>query len=188
MKLTRKQLQVNTIVNLPSSKSESNRVLIIRALAKSNIPIDNLSDAEDTLVLEKALNSLSDTNEINIGHAGTTMRFLTAFLSLQNEREFLLLGSKRMEQRPIEILVSALSKIGADISYQKVGGFPPLIIKGKQLKGGNVEIDSSVSSQYISALLMLAPLLEKGLNLSLKGKVVSSPYLEMTIDLMRYLR
>ena len=186
MKIFRKNRQLETTVNLPSSKSESNRVLIIRALAKSNIPIGNLSEAEDTLVLEKALKSLANTTEINIGHAGTAMRFLTAFLSLQNGKTFLLYGSKRMEQRPIEILVTALNQIGANICYEKKGGYPPLNIKGKQIKGGSVAIDSSVSSQYISALLMLAPLLENGLNLSLKGEIVSSPYLEMTIDLMRY--
>ena len=185
MKIIRKQQRVEANVNLPSSKSESNRVLIIRALAKSKKAIENLSEAEDTLVLDKALNTFSVSNQINIGHAGTAMRFLTAFLSLQNSKEYLLLGSKRMEQRPIEILVTALTKLGANIGYQKEKGFPPLIIKGKPLKGGTLEIDSSVSSQYISALLMIAPLLENGLTISLQGKTVSSPYLEMTIDLMR---
>ena len=186
MNIDLKHNVINATVNLPSSKSESNRVLIIRALAQSCEVITNLSEAEDTVVLEKALDSLSDSKVVNIGHAGTAMRFLTAYLSLQTSGTFLLSGSKRMEQRPIGILVSALKKVGADIVYQKKEGFPPLAIKGRQLKGGVIEIDSSVSSQYISALLLISPLLEDGLIIRLKGEVVSSPYLEMTIRLMRY--
>ncbi len=186
MKISLKQTSVYTTVNLPSSKSESNRVLIIRALAQSNLDVSNLSEAEDTKVLEKILNNIADSYEINVGHAGTAMRFLTAYLSMQGKREFLLSGSKRMEQRPIKILVEALNKIGADILCQKKEGFPPLLIKGQKLKGGHLSIDSSVSSQYISALLLIAPILENGLELELKENIVSSPYLKMTIDLMRY--
>lgn len=166
---------------LPGSKSVANRALIIHALAYSPYPIENLSDSDDTLVIEKVFNS--NTNYFDIGHAGTAMRFLTAFLS-QIVGEWTLTGSDRMKQRPIGILVDALNKLGARIEYLESEGFPPLKIYGSHLKGCVLELDGSVSSQYISALLMIAPTIEGGLTLRLKNKITSRPYIEMTLRLM----
>ena len=169
-------------VPLPSSKSISNRVLIINALSYSPWSVKNLSDSDDTRVLETALNS--NNNVFDIGHAGTAMRFLTAFLA-KIAGEWVITGSERMKQRPIKILVDALRKMGANIDYQENEGFPPLRILGSHLKGGIVELDGSISSQYISALLMIAPTLEGGLTLRLKNRVTSRSYIEMTLKLMK---
>ena len=166
---------------LPGSKSVANRALIIHALSYSPYPIENLSDSDDTRVMEQVFNS--NTNYFDIGHAGTAMRFLTAFLS-QIVGEWTLTGSDRMKQRPIGILVDALHKLGARIEYLENEGFPPLKIYGSHLKGCVLELDGSVSSQYISALLMIAPTLEGGLTLRLKNKITSRPYIEMTLKLM----
>lgn len=166
---------------LPSSKSIANRALIIHALSYSPYPIDNLSESDDTRVLEQVLNS--NTNHFDIGHAGTAMRFLTAFLS-QIVGEWTITGSDRMKQRPIGILVEALVKLGARIEYMENEGFPPLKIYGSHLKSCILELDGSVSSQYISALLMIAPTVEGGLTLRLKNKITSRPYIEMTLKLM----
>jgi len=166
---------------LPGSKSVANRALIIHALSYSPYPIENLSDSDDTRVMEQVFNS--NTNHFDIGHAGTAMRFLTAFLS-QVIGEWTLTGSDRMKQRPIGILVDALNKLGAKIEYIENEGFPPLKIFGSHLKGCVLELDGSVSSQYISALLMIAPTLEGGLTLRLKNKIMSKPYIEMTLKLM----
>jgi len=166
---------------LPGSKSVANRALIIHALSYSPYPIENLSDSDDTRVMEQVFNS--NTNHFDIGHAGTAMRFLTAFLS-QVVGEWTLTGSDRMKQRPIGILVDALNKLGARIEYLENDGFPPLKIFGSHLKGCVLELDGSVSSQYISALLMIAPTLEGGLTLRLKNKIMSRPYIQMTLKLM----
>ena len=166
---------------LPGSKSVANRALIIHALSYSPYPIENLSDSDDTRVMEQVFNS--NTNHFDIGHAGTAMRFLTAFLS-QVIGEWTLTGSDRMKQRPIGILVDALNKLGAKIEYIENEGFPPLKIFGSHLKGCVLDLDGSVSSQYISALLMIAPTLEGGLTLRLKNKIMSKPYIEMTLKLM----
>ena len=166
---------------LPGSKSVANRALIIHALSDSPYPIENLSDSDDTRVMEQVFNS--NTNHFDIGHAGTAMRFLTAFLS-QIVGEWTLTGSDRMKQRPIGILVDALNKLGARIEYIENEGFPPLKIYGSHLKGCVLELDGSVSSQYISALLMIAPTIEDGLTLRLKNKITSRPYIEMTLKLM----
>lgn len=166
---------------LPSSKSIANRALIIHALSYSPYPIENLSESDDTRVLEQVLNS--NTNHFDIGHAGTAMRFLTAFLS-QIVGEWTITGSDRMKQRPIGILVDALVKLGARIEYMENEGFPPLKIYGSHLKSCILELDGSVSSQYISALLMIAPTVEGGLTLRLKNKITSRPYIEMTLKLM----
>jgi 3-phosphoshikimate 1-carboxyvinyltransferase len=139
-------------IKLPSSKSISNRILIINALSYSPYEIGNLSDSDDTKVLDAVLNS--NTNIFDIGHAGTAMRFLTAFLS-KVMGEWILTGSERMKQRPIGILVDALRKLGALIEYTENEGFPPLKITGTALKGGTLELDGSISSQYISALPMI---------------------------------
>jgi len=166
---------------LPGSKSVANRALIIHALSYSPYPIENLSESDDTRVMEQVFNS--NTNVFDIGHAGTAMRFLTAFLA-QIVGEWTITGSERMKQRPIGILVDALNKLGARIEYLENDGFPPLKIYGSHLKGCVLELDGSVSSQYISALLMIAPTLEGGLTLRLKNKITSRPYIEMTLKLM----
>ena len=166
---------------LPGSKSIANRALIIHALSYSPYPIENLSESDDTRVMQQVFNS--NTNQFDIGHAGTAMRFLTAFLS-QIVGEWIITGSDRMKQRPIGILVDALTKLGARIEYLENEGFPPLKIYGSHLKGCVLELDGSVSSQYISALLMIAPTLEGGLTLRLKNKIMSRSYIEMTLRLM----
>jgi len=166
---------------LPGSKSIANRALIIHALSYSPYPIENLSESDDTRVMQQVFNS--NTNHFDIGHAGTAMRFLTAFLS-QIVGEWIITGSDRMKQRPIGILVEALTKLGARIEYLENEGFPPLKIYGSHLKGCVLELDGSVSSQYISALLMIAPTLEGGLTLRLKNKIMSRSYIEMTLKLM----
>ncbi|HAH25334.1 MAG TPA: 3-phosphoshikimate 1-carboxyvinyltransferase [Prolixibacteraceae bacterium] len=166
---------------LPSSKSIANRALIIHALSYSPYPIGNLSESDDTRVMEQVFNS--NSNHFDIGHAGTAMRFLTAFLS-QIVGEWTITGSDRMKQRPIGILVDALTKVGARIEYMEKEGFPPLKIYGSHLKGCVLELDGSISSQYISALMMIAPTLEGGLTLRLKNKTTSRPYIEMTLKLM----
>lgn len=170
-------------IELTSSKSISNRVLMIKALSGLNFEIKNLAEAKDTQTLLKLL--ANDSTTFDVGHAGTVMRFLTAFLAIK-EGEFVLTGSERMQERPIKILVDALKTLGADIAYLKNEGYPPLQIKGEKLIGGSIEIDGSVSSQYISALMLVAPYLEKGLNITFLGEITSKPYLEMTAQIMRY--
>jgi 3-phosphoshikimate 1-carboxyvinyltransferase len=166
---------------LPGSKSIANRALIIHALSDSPYPIENLSASDDTRVMKQVFNS--NTNYFDIGHAGTAMRFLTAFLS-RIIGEWTLTGSDRMKKRPIGILVDALRKLGARIEYFENEGYPPLKIFGSHLKSCVLELDGSVSSQYISALLMIAPTLEGGLTLRLKNKIMSRSYIEMTLKLM----
>lgn len=156
---------------------------MIKALSGLNIEIENLAQAKDTQTLLKLLANNNST--FDVGHAGTVMRFLTAFLAIK-EGEFVLTGSERMQERPIKILVDVLKTLGADITYLKNEGYPPLQIKGKKLAGGSIEIDGSVSSQYISALMLVAPYLEKGLNITFLGEITSKPYLEMTAQIMRY--
>ena len=168
-------------IRLPASKSISNRLLILNALATKPGTLRNLSDSLDTQVLVQALERAPE--EINIGHAGTAMRFLTAFLSIREGRH-LLTGSDRMQARPIRVLVDALNSLGADISYAGKKGYPPLIIQGKPLEGGEIAVDSSISSQYISALMMVAPVLQHGLVLQLQQEAVSSSYIRLTRDIM----
>lgn len=168
-------------VEVPSSKSISNRLLIIQALAQHG-QIVGLSDAKDSVVLKDALDKLP--SELNVGHAGTAFRFLTAFLSIQIG-EFILTGSNRMKKRPIKILVDALTSLGAEISYLEEEGFPPLKIRGGKLNGNRVTVDGGVSSQYITALMLIAPCLPEGLKIELSGNLVSKPYLEMTAKLMK---
>jgi 3-phosphoshikimate 1-carboxyvinyltransferase len=175
---------VNGVITLNGSKSIANRALIIRALTKDGFDIRNLSNADDTLVLDNLLKSQAKV--LDAGAGGTTFRFLTAYLATCEGREVVLTGSERMQERPIRLLVNALRTLGADIEYVKNEGFPPLKIKGKKLKGGKVTIPADTSSQYISALLMVAPTLEEGLVLELKGEIVSLPYILMTLNLMRY--
>jgi len=167
---------------LPSSKSISNRVQIINALSYNFEPIKNLSDCDDSKVMQGILNS--NTNSFDVGHAGTTMRFLTAYLS-KIVGEWTLTGSHRMKERPIGVLVDALNSIGAQISYLEKDGYPPLKIYGSNLTGEDVELKGNTSSQYITALLLIAPTLEKGLRIKLSGKIVSRSYIEMTLNIMK---
>ena len=170
-------------VFLESSKSISNRILIIRALSNQNFKIENLSNADDTLLMSKLLKTYKKSNELDCSHAGTTLRFLTSFLSIHNG-EWILKGSERMHERPIGPLVESLQNIGADIKFLVKENHPPLKIKGKNLVGGNIEIRGDISSQYISALLMIAPTLNNGLNIKITSKILSRPYIEMTLKLM----
>ena len=169
-------------VKLPASKSISNRALIISALAGSGIMPDNLSDCDDTEVIVKALKDNPET--IDIKAAGTAMRFMTAYLAT-TEGEHVITGTERMKNRPIAVLVDALRYIGADISYVEKEGFPPLKIKGKKLRGGELHIKGNVSSQYISALMMIGPTLKGGLELHLEGDIISKPYIDLTLWMMK---
>jgi 3-phosphoshikimate 1-carboxyvinyltransferase len=180
--LTKPNLSVVEEITLPSSKSISNRVLILNALSYSSHPVKNLSDCDDSLVMNRVLES--NSNRFDIGHAGTAMRFLTAYLS-KIVGEWHLTGSERMQQRPIKILVDALRKLGAQIEYTGAEGFPPLKITGTALKGGLLELDGSISSQYISALLMIAPTVQGGLTIRLINGITSRSYIEMTLQLMK---
>lgn len=173
---------MDTEVTLPLSKSISNRALIINALAPGAPALEKVADCDDTDVMVKALASGSES--VDIGAAGTAMRFLTAYFAVQPGRKTTVTGSERMCNRPIAPLVDALRSIGADIDYLGKEGFPPLSINGKKLKGGKTTIDAGVSSQYISALMMIAPVLDEGLELTLDGDIVSLPYIRMTAHIM----
>ncbi len=175
---------IEASIQLNGSKSISNRVLIIDAICQHQIQIENLSNADDTVFLQRILQSKESM--LDAGAGGTTFRFLTAFLATQEGRECVLTGSERMQQRPIRILVDALRQLGADISYENQDGFPPLRIKGKKLKGGKISLPADTSSQYITALLLIAPTLEDGLELELIGTIVSVPYIKMTLKMMEY--
>ena len=168
-------------VKITGSKSESNRLLLLQSLYPQII-FENLSNSDDSVLMKKALDSKDSL--IDIHHAGTAMRFLTAYFSTQAGREIEITGSKRMKERPIKILVNALKSLGADITYLQNDGFPPLKIKGKQLTKHKVELAASVSSQYISALLLIASKLENGLEITLNGKITSVPYIKMTLSLL----
>ena len=170
-------------VQLPASKSISNRALIIYALSGGKVLPQNLSDCDDTEVIMNALEHLPQ--EIDIKAAGTAMRFMTAYLAATKQGEHVLTGTERMKHRPIQILVDALRKLGANINYEGEEGFPPLRIKGKPLAGGILEIAGNVSSQYISALLMIGPVLKQGLELHLTGEIISRPYIDLTLWMMR---
>jgi len=169
-------------ITLPASKSISNRALILNALAYSPYDIQNLSDCDDTRVTVKALDSNDRT--FDIGAAGTAMRFLTAFLS-KTVGEWVITGSERMKQRPIKLLVDALTTLGARIEYVEKEGFPPLRIFGSALTGGEIRLNGGVSSQYISALMMIAPYMQNGLKIILEGNVISVPYINMTLNMMK---
>ncbi len=172
---------INGEVNLTASKSESNRVLIIRALCEEFFPIHNLAAAKDT---ETMITLLADEGSVkDVGPAGTTMRFLTAYYA-NTPGTWTLTGSERMKNRPIAILVDALKQLGAKIEYLEKDGCPPMKIEGGNLKGGKISIDGSVSSQYLSALIMIAPTLPGGLAMELTGKIASIPYLKMTLALI----
>jgi 3-phosphoshikimate 1-carboxyvinyltransferase len=176
--------KIHAEIVLNGSKSIANRALLIQALCLQDFHIDNLPNAADTIFLQKCLQN-KDVN-IFAGAGGTTYRFLTAFYAVQEGRTVLLSGTERMHQRPIKVLVDALQQLGADISYTEGNGYPPLLIKGKKLHGGTLSIPANVSSQFITALLLIAPTFSEGLTLHLTGTVVSLPYIQMTLSLIRF--
>lgn len=168
-------------IKVTGSKSETNRLLMLQALYP-NITLENISKSDDSDAMQMAL--LSNDEIIDIHHAGTAMRFLTAFFAIQENREVILTGSSRMKERPIKILVEALKQLGAEITYEENEGFPPIRIKGKKITKNKVTLQADVSSQYISALLLIAPKLENGLELTLEGEITSVPYIQMTLALL----
>jgi len=168
-------------IQITGSKSESNRMLLLQALFP-HIELENLSNSDDTVAMKSGLES--DNDLVDIGHAGTSMRFLTAYYSTLENQEKTLTGSSRMQERPIGILVDALRQLGADIIYLKNEGYPPLLIKGKRLTASEVRLSANISSQYITALMLIAPSLPDGLCLHLEGKITSVPYIEMTLSLL----
>ncbi|HVS90830.1 MAG TPA: 3-phosphoshikimate 1-carboxyvinyltransferase [Mucilaginibacter sp.] len=199
--LTKKDRSVNGTIQLTGSKSECNRALIIEALSGGKVTVENVSDAADTVTLAQALlrsevgSRKSEANDselktedlrlVNIGPAGTAMRFLTAYFTLQDE-EVILTGSERMKQRPIGILVDALREIGASIDYAENEGFPPLKIKGRfEQQKDTISIKGDISSQYITALLLVASQLPQGLALKIEGELTSKPYVEMTLAMLQ---
>ncbi len=190
LSIKKKSDSFDGIFHLPYSKSESNRALIIKALDDQKITIHNMSEAEDTLHLNKCLRLINTCGVsglpmiVDVKNTGTSMRFLTAYLSILKGK-WLLTGCQRMQERPILFLVNALKQLGADISYTGKPGFPPLLINGNELHGGTVSIDTSVSSQFITALLLIGSTLTRGLKLQLKGDFISRPYVMMTILMLR---
>ena len=183
MNLSLKSAQLEDAhIVITGSKSESNRLLILRSLFKK-LSLENISNSDDTNYLLKALSSKSST--IDIGHAGTAMRFLTSYFSLTTKKEIELRGSQRMHNRPIKTLVDSLREIGASIHYINKEGYPPLLIKPSELISKKLIIDSSTSSQYISSLLLIAPKISGGLKIQLTGRETSKPYIDMTISLLK---
>jgi len=174
----------NGKLRITGSKSETNRLLLLQALF-SGLTIENTSESDDSKVMRTALQSNVDV--IDVHHAGTAMRFLTAYFARLEGREVVLTGSQRMQERPIKILVEALRSLGASITYEKEAGYPPLKITGKKLAGGTVTLPADISSQYISALLLIGPALEQGVQLDLVGKITSIPYINMTLALLNNL-
>lgn len=172
---------LNSAIKITGSKSESNRLLLLQALYP-NIKIENLSNSDDAVVMQKGINVTK--GEVDIHHAGTAMRFLTTYFSCAEGKEVVLTGSKRMTERPIGVLVDALKSLGADITYLENIGYPPLHIKGKKIAQQKVSLPANISSQYISSLLLTAPSLDNGLELELVGKITSVPYIKMTLALL----
>lgn len=184
LSLSHPTAECNGQLRITGSKSESNRLLLLQALF-SGFAIENTSESDDSIVMQAALKSEAEV--VDVHHAGTAMRFLTAYFSHLEGREVVLTGSQRMQERPIKILVEALQAIGASISYEKEEGYPPIRIQGKKLKGGTVSLPADISSQYISALLLIGPVLEQGIQLDLIGEITSVPYINMTLSLLENL-
>lgn len=168
-------------LNITGSKSETNRLLLLKALFP-NITLANTSNSDDSEVMQKAL--VGNDEIVDIHHAGTAMRFLTAYFAVNEGREVVMTGSSRMQERPIKILVDTLRQLGVEISYEKEEGYPPIRIKGKKVTASKVTLAANVSSQYISALLLVASKLENGLELTLEGEITSIPYIKMTLALL----
>ena len=169
-------------IKITGSKSETNRLLILKELFKK-ISLSNISNSDDSNVMRKALNS--DESIIDIGHAGTAMRFLTSFYAISDGREIVLTGSERMRERPIKILVDALNELGANIKYTGNKGYPPLKIKGKNISGGEIILPSNISSQYLTSLLLIGPRLKNGLKIKLSGQITSYPYVKLTLEYLK---
>jgi 3-phosphoshikimate 1-carboxyvinyltransferase len=172
---------IQNTIKITGSKSETNRLLLLQALFP-NITLANTSNSDDSEVMQKALKGNDEI--VDIHHAGTAMRFLTAYFAVNEGREVVLTGSQRMTERPIKVLVEALRQLGAQITYEKEEGFPPIRIKGQKITSNKVTIPANVSSQYISALLLIAPKLENGIELTLEGEITSVPYIKMTLALL----
>lgn len=189
VRVTHPNQKVSGRVQLTGSKSESNRALILQALAKGTVEVENLSAADDTVTLSRALQAVAQSDgtlqTVDIGPAGTAMRFLSSYLNLV-DGNFRLTGSKRMQQRPIGLLVDALNELGAHIQYENQEGFPPLIIQGGMVQKTNrITIKGDISSQYISSLLLVAPALENGLHIEIEGELTSRPYVTMTLSILK---
>lgn len=197
IKLSPSKIQSNSEITITGSKSETNRLLLLQALFPE-IQLKNASNSDDSEVMLKALRGLNSNVQqppsfggvgggfqlIDVHHAGTAMRFLTAYFAMQPNREVILTGSSRMKERPIHVLVDALNSLGTQISYEEKIGFPPLKIKGIEIVKSEVEIEANTSSQFISALLLIAPKLKNGLKVHLKGEITSLPYIQMTLGLL----
>ncbi|MDN3595188.1 3-phosphoshikimate 1-carboxyvinyltransferase [Zunongwangia endophytica] len=181
-KVNHSSQNIKGALQITGSKSESNRLLIIESLFK-NLEITNLSNSDDSQVMKKALTS--NEVEVDIHHAGTAMRFLTAYFAVKEGRETVLTGSKRMQERPIKLLVEALRSMGAEITYEKNEGYPPIRIQGKKLQANSVSLQANISSQYISALMLIGASLPHGLTISLEGQVTSTPYILMTLEMLQ---
>ena len=181
LQLQNSKINSSTDLTITGSKSESNRLLLLKALF-SSLEVQNISNSDDSQYMLKALST--ESNTVDIHHAGTAMRFLTAYFATLEGSTILLTGSQRMQERPIKILVDALRDLGADIEYASQEGYPPLRITGKRLFKDEVRMKANVSSQYISALVLMATKLENGLKLHLEGKITSVPYINMTLSLL----
>ncbi|OBQ57387.1 3-phosphoshikimate 1-carboxyvinyltransferase [Tamlana sp. s12] len=179
--LQQSKIAKQSSIQITGSKSESNRLLLLQALYPE-FQLENVSNSDDSNLMTNALSASEEI--VDIHHAGTAMRFLTAYFSIQEGRETILTGSKRMKERPIKILVEALQSLGAEISYVENEGFPPIKITGKKLLKNKVSLNANVSSQYISALLLIASKLENGIELTLEGEITSVPYIKMTLALL----
>ncbi|MBK9224254.1 MAG: 3-phosphoshikimate 1-carboxyvinyltransferase [Flavobacterium sp.] len=179
--LQSKIANLHSSIQITGSKSETNRLLLLQALYPT-ITLANTSNSDDSEVMQKALKGNQEI--VDIHHAGTAMRFLTAYFAVNEGREVVLTGSQRMTERPIKVLVEALQQLGAQISYEKEVGYPPIRIKGQKITANKVTIPANVSSQYISALLLVAPKLENGIELTLEGEITSIPYIKMTLALL----
>ena len=182
-------LKLNASLALPTSKSLCARALVVNHLCEQPVHLEGLSDCDDTQAILQGLEALRNSEgaplRVDIGAAGTAMRFLTALFAATPQLDVVITGSQRMKERPIGALVTALQAAGADISYVEKEGYPPLRIRGKQLEGGTLALPSNISSQYVSALLMIAPTMRRGLQLELVGKVASAPYIRMTMQVMK---
>ena len=182
-------LKLNASLDLPTSKSLCARALVVNHLCEQPVHLEGLSDCDDTQAILQGLEALRNSEDaplrVDIGAAGTAMRFLTALFAATPQLNVVITGSQRMQERPIGALVTALQAAGADISYVKKKGYPPLHIRGKQLEGGTLTLPSNISSQYVSALLMIAPTMRHELQLELVGKVASAPYIRMTMQVMK---
>lgn len=184
--LHKSELISNRELIISGSKSETNRLLLLQALYP-NLKIENASNSDDSKVMKSILESVGKSSEINVHHAGTAMRFLTAYFAVQEGMEVVISGSNRMNERPIKILVEALNHLGSDISYLKEEGFPPIKIIGKKIQNHKISVDANISSQYITSLMLIGSSLSNGMEIQLKGTITSIPYIKMTLSVLQSL-